>query len=94
MSNSVEFADAAEFEAYGFPAPAVMADGTEAEHRVWRVLEGRGDVTIQEAVDATGLSYQTVGRYLRLFEMVCPSISKRPALEDARITVFELEGSA
>lgn len=82
---------AAEFEEYDFPAPEAMEDGTEAEHEVWRLLETRGDVTIQEAVDATGLSYQTAGWYLRLFETVCPSISKRPHLEDARITIFELE---
>lgn len=83
--------DASVFEDYGFPAPDAMARGSDAQHRVWRVLESQGDATIQEVVDATGLSYQTAGRYLRLFEAVCPSISKRPFFEDARITVFDLE---
>lgn len=86
--------DADEFAAYGFPAPEVMADGTEAEHRVWRVLVDQGDATIHEVADETGLSYGTVGRSLRLFEMVCPAVSKRPHFEDARITVFELEEEA
>lgn len=83
--------DASAFADYGFPAPDVMARGSDAQHRVWRVLEKQGDATIQEVVDETGLSYQTAGRYLRLFEAVCPSVSKRPFFEDARITVFDLE---
>jgi hypothetical protein len=91
--SDISRSGASEYASYGFPAPEVMANGPRAQHRVWSVLEDQGDATIQEIVDATGLSYQTVGRYLRLFEAVCPSVSKRPFLEDARITVFDLEAS-
>lgn len=79
-----------EAAAYGFPNPKAVVDSPESAHAVFRTLEERGDVTTQEAVEATGYSEETVGRYLRLFEMVGP-VEKRPFLQDARVTVFELD---
>lgn len=86
----VEPVSVSEATAYGFPNPDAVAGLPESAHAVFRTLEARGDVTIDEGVDATGYGAGTVGRYLRLFEMVGP-VEKRPFIQDARVTVFVLD---